>query len=185
MAVVKNTEEIKSDAKSIALKTNGKKTRNCVRKEESVNWQSAEKNGKYYWWVDNMRLFWLTIGLTILVSQNVISSIGLQVREPQTWWYESYIQWNQSEVLGDRILNQTYDIARIWVEIESPVEPKSVLIHNKPGSGIAEAMKIYWKKGYNVGLEEGTPTTIDKISYGFCGAAIVFGIITTVDLMKD
>ena len=145
--------------------------------------------------VDNMKLFWLTIWL-IIWSQFATAQVGLQPpeqkevpRQDETreyWVYNYHIRWEGVEVFGDRnVLDVTYDLVRISLFVYGNCQPDSIISAHEIGDGIAEAMKNYWKKGYGIGLEEGTPTTLEKISYGFCGAAIVFGIIATIDLSRN
>jgi len=136
-------------------------------------------------------LLWLTVGLSIVSAQIGLQPPELRATEEidgvrEYWVYNYHIKWEGIEVLGDEnILDVTYDLVRISLFVYSDCQPDSIISAHEIGDGIAEAMKNYWKKGYSVGFEEGIPTTLDKISYGFCGAAIVFGIMTTVDLLRN
>ena len=129
-----------------------------------------------------MKLFWLTIWL-IIWSQFAIAQVGLQPPEQkgvakqdetrEYWVYNYHIRWEGVEVFGDKnILDVTYDLVRISLFVYSDCQPDSIISAHEIGDGITEAMKNYWKKGYNVGCEYGRSTGWEKFGYVMGGVMI-------------
>ena len=136
-------------------------------------------------------LLWLTVGLSIVSAQIGLQPPELRATEEidgvrEYWVYNYHIKWEGIEVLGDEnILDVTYDLVRISLYVYSDCQPDSIISAHEIGDGIAEAMKIYWKKGYDMGVEEERITDWEKVLYGFCGAVIVGSVYLSIDMMGN
>ena len=100
----------------------------------------------------------------------------------QEWGYVFHYRFDGTEVVGDTLLDQTYDLLRGYVIVFSFYQPDSIQIEIKLGNGFHEAMNIQWDKGYYSGysdkveLEKDWNTVRDVLFGVMIGALTVYGI---------
>ncbi len=91
------------------------------------------------------RLIWFTIGLTIWISQTVMSQ--------EIYGY--HVEWDGKEVVGDSILNRTYNLFQGCIYIYSDCELDSLKMDWIIGDGVRKWGGTMYDKGYVCGYKKG------------------------------
>ena len=100
----------------------------------------------------------------------------------QEWGYGFHYRFDGTEIVGDSLLDQTYDLLRGYVVVFSFYQPDSIQIEIKLGNGFYKAMNIQWDKGYYSGysdkveLEKDWNTVRDVLFGVMIGALTVYSV---------
>lgn len=96
------------------------------------------------------------------------------------WDYSFHCQWEGMEFVGDSLIDITYDLVRGFVLVYGTWQPDSVNLELYVGSGLQEALRMQWNKGYEMGRKDELSNdwrTVKTMLIGVAiGAAVYYGI---------
>ena len=104
--------------------------------------------------------------------------------QAQEWDYAFHYRFDSREVLGDTLLDMTYDLLRGRARVFGQFQPDSVFILIKLGDGFYRAMRINWDKGYGHGFNDGLEINDDWQRVMDVGFGVIFGVAIVYGIQK-